>query len=194
MAVGISGRMLRVYLEYGAYHVYCGVFSEEDEKLYLWSNLFYLSKYYELLDTVFVVLRNKPLTVLHLWHHASVVYVCWLANQHQIIMGWMTCFQNSAIHIIMYYYYAQQSLSKRDFWWRRYLTSLQIVQFLSDIFSSIGYPYFLYYEIPCKGTVQAWMTANITGFTFFLLFLNFYFHNYTPNRPKKESALSEKQS
>lgn len=108
MAVGTAGRMLRVYFDYGAYHVYCGTFTEEDEKLLLWSNLFYLSKFYELLDTVFVVLRKKPLTVLHVWHHTSVVYVCWLANQHQIVMGWMTCFQNSAIHIIMYYYYGQQ--------------------------------------------------------------------------------------
>jgi len=178
MAIGVSGRVLTVLYNFGPYHLYCGTFSEEDEKLYFWSNLFYLSKYYELVDTVFVVLRKKPLTLLHIWHHCSVVYVCWLATRHQIVMGWITCYQNCMIHVIMYYYYAIQSLEKRDFWWRRYLTSLQIVQFVLDIFSSIFFPYFLYYNIPCKGTLEAWLVANVTGFSFFLLFLNFYYHNY----------------
>jgi len=181
MAAGVSGRVMRIWYNYGTYHLYCGIFSEEDEKLYFWSHLFYVSKYYELLDTVFVVLRKKPLTLLHVWHHCSVVYVCWLANQHQIVMGWITCYQNCLIHIIMYYYYAVQSLQKRDFWWRRYLTSLQIVQFVIDICSSMPFPYFFYNNIPCKGTIESWLVANVTGFSFFLLFLNFYYQNYRKN-------------
>jgi len=183
MAIGFSGRVISVLYNYGFYHLYCGIYSPEDEKFSLWSNLFYISKYYELVDTIFVVLRKKPLTVLHVWHHFSVVYVCWFATQHQIIMGWITAYNNCLIHILMYYYYAVQSLKKRDYWWRRYLTSLQIIQFIIDICSSVFFPYFLYYNIPCKGTLVAWSLANVTGFSFFLLFVNFYYHNY--QKPKK---------
>jgi len=146
MVVGISGRVISILYKFGPYHLYCGIYSDEDEKLYLWSNLFYISKYYELIDTIFVVLRGKPLTFLHVWHHASVVYVCWLANQHQIVMGWITCFQNCLIHVIMYYYYAMQSLQKRDFWWRKYLTTIQIIQFVVDIISSTFFCLFLIFR------------------------------------------------
>merc|ERR1711916_309936 len=34
--------------------------------------MYYVSKYYELFDTVLMVVKHKPLTVLHLWHHAVI--------------------------------------------------------------------------------------------------------------------------
>lgn len=106
-------------------------------------------------------------------------------------MGWITCFQNATVHILMYYYYAmmvsntsvhhvnsEQSWQKKDYWWRKYLTSIQIVQFVLDICTSLPFPILLYYGIPCRGTIRSWVIANVTGFSFFLLFMDFYRKNY----------------
>jgi hypothetical protein len=188
MAVGLTYRVIHIAMNYGLFSLYCGASVEEDDKLMFWTNIFYISKYYELLDTLFVVLRKKPLSFLHVWHHCSVVFVCYLGNYQEIVMGWITCFQNSLIHVLMYYYYSLQSMGRRDVWWRRYLTTLQIIQFVIDIVTSVFFPYFYFVGIPCRGKLEAWLVANVTGFSFFLLFLDFYSQNY-----KQESGKQKKE-
>jgi len=151
MLLGVTGKILEVLRYHGIFKLYCGVNEEEDLELFIWANVFYVSKYYELLDTVFLVLRKKQLTFLHVWHHMSVIFVCWLACKDDIVMGFITSYLNCGIHVLMYYYFAMQSYNPRkDIWWRKYLTSLQIVQFLIDIFTSVFFGYFYYYGIPCK--------------------------------------------
>ncbi|EAL70227.1 hypothetical protein DDB_G0274669 [Dictyostelium discoideum AX4] len=41
---------------------------------YYWSYIFYISKFYELLDTVIIVLKKKPLIFLHVYHHCKTVW------------------------------------------------------------------------------------------------------------------------
>lgn len=83
--------------------------------------VFLLSKIYEAVDTVILILNGKPLLLLHLWHHASIL----LAFYHGLFTGagfWIG-FVNSFIHVIMYMYYARISWIKP---FARYITSLQI--------------------------------------------------------------------
>jgi len=35
--------------------------------------------------------------------------------------------------VVMYYYYARTSVIKKRVWWKQYLTTMQIVQFIIDI-------------------------------------------------------------
>eukprot|EP00566_Odontella_aurita_P026723 CAMPEP_0113531926 /NCGR_PEP_ID=MMETSP0015_2-20120614/3766_1 /TAXON_ID=2838 /ORGANISM="Odontella" /LENGTH=178 /DNA_ID=CAMNT_0000430813 /DNA_START=160 /DNA_END=693 /DNA_ORIENTATION=+ /assembly_acc=CAM_ASM_000160 len=47
--------------------------------LYYWSYIYYLSKYYELLDTALQLARGKPPPhfFLHVYHHAVVLFMAW---------------------------------------------------------------------------------------------------------------------
>ena len=87
MYSGVLKWAVTTFMKHGLYAVYCGspVF-EEDFDLMWWENLFTATKYYELLDTVFLVIEKKPLSFLHVWHHASVIPMCWFATHQSIVM------------------------------------------------------------------------------------------------------------
>jgi len=119
MVVGVTVRVLKIFLEEGAYHAYCGTANPfHDQPLMWWGFVFYLSKYYELIDTLFLVLKKRPLSFLHVYHHAIVLVLCWLAMNQQIVMGWFTVFNNASVHVIMYYYYAEQARGSGPIWWQ----------------------------------------------------------------------------
>ena len=96
--------------------------------------IFVISKFVDLLDTVFFVLRKNfhQVSVLHVMHHSLVPINCWLGLKYvpSESAAFMP-FINSFIHTIMYSYYALSSLGpkmKPYLWWKKYLTQMQIIQ------------------------------------------------------------------
>ncbi|KAF0770044.1 elongation of very long chain fatty acids protein 4-like [Aphis craccivora] len=94
---------------------------------------FFLSKIFDLLDTVFFVLRKKQshVSFLHVYHHVNMVVTTWtflrfIKGQQGALCGIL----NALIHSIMYSYYFLSALGpqmKKYLWWKKYLTRLQIV-------------------------------------------------------------------
>ena len=78
----------------------------------------------------------------------------------------------------MYYYYALQTMGIAV-WWRRYLTSLQIVQFVVDIAGTLSWPYGYYTEGYCSGSIGAHIFGVWGLGTFLYLFVQFYKAEYT---------------
>jgi fatty acid elongase 3 len=99
-----------------------------NSRVFFWALVFYLSKYYEFIDTVILALRKKPLTFLHVYHHLVTAGVVYLLVIGQVSLTWLLVFLNSTVHTFMYYYYTV-SLLGSTVWWKKYLTSGQIVQF-----------------------------------------------------------------
>lgn len=96
--------------------------------------LFVMSKFIDLLDTIFFVLRKnfRQVSALHVIHHSLVPINCWLGLKYvpSESAAFMP-FINSFIHTVMYTYYALSSLGpqmKPFLWWKKYLTSMQIIQ------------------------------------------------------------------
>jgi len=164
LALGIGYQMLKTYRNYGLYASYCGVNREWDNQLGFWVNWFYLSKYYEFVDTIILVLKKRELGRLHVIHHSITGIISWLAMDAEIIMGWITAFNNSVIHVFMYWYYFKQTLGY-TVWWKKYLTSGQIVQFVIDTTTSYPFLYLWLTGQPCRGNMTSWVCANIGVYT-----------------------------
>ncbi|CAG2170180.1 unnamed protein product, partial [Oppiella nova] len=79
----------------------------------LWAILFALSKVLELFDTIFLVLRKKPVIFLHWYHHVTVLMLCWYAYTQNSSTGKWFTLVNYSIHSFMYAYYAVQSIGLR---------------------------------------------------------------------------------
>lgn len=72
--------------------------------------LFCLSKIPELVDTVFVVLRKKPLIFLHWYHHVTVLLFCWNSYVTESGAGHFFASMNYTVHAVMYFYYFLQAI------------------------------------------------------------------------------------
>ncbi|ETO22438.1 GNS1/SUR4 family protein [Reticulomyxa filosa] len=73
-----------VYDLFKTYGVGASLTNGEFEKLYdgpygYWSHLFYLSKFYEFVDTWIVILRGKRPLFLQVYHHTGAVLGMWLS-------------------------------------------------------------------------------------------------------------------
>lgn len=97
-----------------------------------WMWLFYISKYYEMVDTAILFQSNKTSTFLQMYHHAGAVIACWLVSISESSSGWIWVVLNSFIHSLMYCYYALTVFGVRPPF-KRVLTFLQIGQFFSGL-------------------------------------------------------------
>lgn len=98
--------------------------------------IYWVVKLIDLLDTVFFVLRKKQnqVSFLHVYHHAGMVVLIWhgtkyFAGGHAVFTGAL----NSFVHVVMYSYYFITSLNpeyKKNIWWKKYITQMQLIQFL----------------------------------------------------------------
>ena len=68
-------------------------------RLFFWSYVYYLSKYYEFLDTVLLAVRKKPMSFLHVFHHATVVGMAWLWVDQVQSLTFIGIMANTLVHV-----------------------------------------------------------------------------------------------
>ncbi|XP_063378760.1 very long chain fatty acid elongase 7-like [Cydia fagiglandana] len=141
--------------------------------------VYYFSKLSEFADTIFFVLRKKKGQVswLHLYHHSLTPFEAWLlvkfiAGGH----GTFSNIVNNMVHIIMYTYYMCSAMGphmQKYLWWKKHLTTVQLIQFYMVLFHSIsalffdcGYPRIIAFGLVLHSTI------------FIVLFTNFYIQAY----------------
>ncbi|KAF8520763.1 elongase of fatty acids ELO [Hysterangium stoloniferum] len=157
--------------------------------------LVYLSKFYELIDTVFLALKKKPLVSIHVFHHAATPLLGLVVLNSKIVMVWFLIMVNLAVHTVMYYYY-YASAGGHKIWWKRYITTIQIGQFVLD--AMVGYfvayaylasNYFPRFPAPAEcsnsGTGLGHLYSCVLVTIYFFLFNSFYKNNYNSGAPSK---------
>ncbi|VDM55177.1 unnamed protein product [Angiostrongylus costaricensis] len=92
----------------GIYFSFCYSCHPNDVAAF-WSFLFAISKVVELGDTLFIVLRKKPLSFLHYYHHAAVLVYTVHSGAENAAPGRAFITMNYFAHSAMYTYYALTS-------------------------------------------------------------------------------------
>ncbi|XP_046420712.1 elongation of very long chain fatty acids protein-like isoform X2 [Neodiprion fabricii] len=154
--------------------------------------LYFICKLVELLDTVFFVLRKKQrqISFLHVYHHAMMPMCGWIgvrfvAGGHPTLLGVI----NSFIHIIMYSYYMLSAMGpevQKYLWWKKHLTSMQIIQFCI-IFVHNAQMMFNDCKFPKQLTVLLLLNAS----AFLYMFGSFYVKNYMKNVSSNPQKLAK---
>ncbi|KAF8516150.1 GNS1/SUR4 membrane protein [Hysterangium stoloniferum] len=165
----------------------------------------YYIKYVELLDTVFLVLKKKPLAFLHVFHHSATAMLCYTQLNGRTSVSWVPITLNLTVHVLMYYYYYATAGGRR-IWWKKYLTAMQITQFVIDLvavyFASMylvlpRYSYFsssYFPNLPSPGTCSGSEGAAIFGCSlltsYLFLFISFYRNTYKKSRVSKGKTVN----
>ncbi|KAI7828394.1 fatty acid elongase [Kickxella alabastrina] len=154
--------------------------------LFMHTYLFYLSKFYELIDSVIIILKGRKASVLQIYHHAGVIMVMYFANYYCSSASVFIVWENAGVHTIMYTYYALTVIGISPPG-KQYLTSLQIFQFLFG--QSVAVMYML---IPgCETASQRTWVWILTAYLLPLiyLFVQFFVSTYKkPVAPKQKKA------
>lgn len=151
--------------------------------------LFALSKYLELLDTVFLILEKKEIIFLHWYHHTTVLAYTWFSLVILTPPGAIFAVVNTFVHTIMYWYYYLSATGYRAPW-ARVVTVIQLSQMIVGIVTSSTWSYFYLTGVKCPMThPNTYMVSSLVIYvTYFLLFLQLYIDRYHGPRAKAAAA------
>ena len=131
------------------------------QKLQFWLYIFYISKIYEFGDTFLLCFTMRKVIPLHWIHHILTLVITWggMYSTHSVMA--IAMLFNTGVHVIMYAYYAYRIVNPNYFaWWKKYLTTIQMVQFVLNL---IGLAIWTYMEyslgMDCAG--EAWLAVAV---------------------------------
>ena len=135
--------------------------------------MFLLSKLWESLDTVLLILKNKRPIPLHLVHHCTTYWAFYSGGYCTsfFIIG----FLNSVIHIVMYTFYSGVDWIKP---YAKYITSMQIVHLTCGAISNV-----YSYRHPIHVLTPMYSVTNfMLCMTYMLMFVVFFANRYNKNK------------
>lgn len=91
---------------------------------------------------------------------------------------------NCGIHVFMYFYFAAAAAVNYQPWWKKLLTSAQIVQFLLVFLSIVLFLLTRWLGYDCKGETWIVLFSQGVNMIFLAFFIRFFIDSYT--RPKKQ--------
>ncbi|KAL3106936.1 hypothetical protein niasHT_020039 [Heterodera trifolii] len=153
-----------------------------------WSLLFAVSKFVELGDTLFIVLRKRPLIFLHYYHHVAVlVYTVHSGTEHTA-PGQAFITMNFVAHSVMYTYYALTVYGlKLPRWVSMSVTVIQTTQmFLGVAVSSFVLKLKMMDRIRCQQSTANLYLAFTIYITFAVLFVQFFVNAYLRKEKEKK--------
>ncbi|XVF00720.1 hypothetical protein REPUB_Repub04eG0025800 [Reevesia pubescens] len=150
--------------------------------IFFWAYIFYLSKIFEFMDTLLIILSNsmKRLSFLHVYHHSMVVIMCYMCLDSAQSSFSMVQVVNCAVHVVMYTYYLMCTLGMHPKW-KKLVTDFQIIQFW---LSFLTMAMLVFYHFTGSGCSGIWSWCFNAAFIISLLFLFSDFHAKSYNSAK----------
>ncbi|KAI6220341.1 Elongation of very long chain fatty acids protein [Aphelenchoides fujianensis] len=185
---------LRVISKHGIQHTYTHISEiQTDRTSGYWCFLWIVSKIPEFVDTFFIVLRKKPLMLMHWYHHALTGYFAfhtfYMDNAYMVWVVWM----NYIIHFAMYSYYGLRAMHVRIApWIAQTITTSQMIQFIITIVWMFHAQWMLATGQKVAATPYGLFLGQFMMWTYLVLWIRFYYQSYFAKGGKKYVAHQNK--
>lgn len=198
----LAEQLVPMLSQHGLYYAVCDTGSWNQRMITLYY-VNYLLKYFEFIDTMFLVLKHKKLTFLHTYHHGATALLCYTQLLGGTSISWVPILLNLAVHVIMYWYYFLSTCGIHA-WWKAWVTRTQILQFVVDVafiyFTTYQKVVFMYWpnsHLPfsedCSGTLVAHLWGGSILTSYLVLFILFYEGNYPKKKGGKKVSRGKKR-
>ena len=136
--------------------------------------LFGVSKFFEFIDTIFVVTRKSQLEFIHWYHHIVTCLFCWHGSYVGRSGGYYVL-MNLSVHAIMYFYYGLYAIGNKMLYpYRKLITIIQISQMIGGCY--IVHNWFTNCQKNSTKSEHANMiVAAVMYFSYFILFIKVFF-------------------
>jgi len=146
---------------------------------YVWTILFVVSKFVELLDTFFIIAHKKPLIFLHWYHHITVLLFSWVAFQERtpstVFFGPM----NACVHSVMYGYYFLMAMKMKPKKFNAiWITVCQLLQMVMGTTVSVMSLYFFMTDETCANKKGSLIASFFMYGSYLYLFSAFFYERY----------------
>ncbi|KAL3111138.1 hypothetical protein niasHT_008963 [Heterodera trifolii] len=159
---------------------YCNVLQYTEGNNGYWVWLFITSKMFELVDTIFLVLRKRPLMFLHWYHHILTMMYAFYSYPITPAFNRWGIYLNYFVHSYMYSYYFMRSMK-----WRvpgvmaKFVTTIQIWQFIISVAILCHLGWLVFVEnVSCDLDTRVFTVAVAMDVSYLILFINFFLHAY----------------
>lgn len=140
----------------------------------------------DLLDTIFFIALKKHshISFLHVYHHVTTMLVAFVVTRYiQVKQAVIYAGVNCCVHVVMYTYYFLTSIGLKPKW-KKFVTSFQIMQFLSLIILTC--------VLVCKQTNSKYLFFSVYSLFQCVMYLYLFGIFYIKNYSRKMKNLSEK--
>jgi len=160
----------------------------------IWVFLFIYSKLFELVDTLFLILRKSPVILLHWYHHASVLLYCWHSYSVRIGTGLWFAAMNYTVHAIMYFYFAlSQCGDKARKFAKKFamlITAMQLTQMVIGIIVTVSSVVYHASGKVCYVSLVNSVLGLVMYSSYFVLFLQLFLDHYVFKKAEGKSKKS----
>lgn len=180
--VSFVGMTYVVFVKHGGRYgsASCTAIAEDSDYVRL-VEAFYLSKYVEFADTLFLVVKGKQVSWLHYVHHIGISFGMGISFHAGTEATWISVLLNGFIHTFMYAFYMACLLGFRPKG-KMVLTVMQIAQFFVGLRIMWDYK-----SVPCFREDPASMAVFVYTYAYVSLvivfFCNFFLQSYLFGRP-----------
>ncbi|KAI1304144.1 putative fatty acid elongation protein 3 [Halotydeus destructor] len=154
-----------------------------------WTVMFMLSKIPEFVDTLFIVLRKKPLIFLHYYHHVETCWLCFFGYPFYAPNARWAVLLNYPVHSVMYTYYALRALNIRTpKSLQMSITILQTLQMFIGVYVTVST-----FREPCDNDFRTIYAGIFTYSVYAFLFSKFFYQSYFGKRTISKSEVNNNE-
>jgi hypothetical protein len=196
-ALVVIPHLMRHMVSHGLYESICAEPTwYTDGAVGLGLHMFILSKFPELLDTVLLVVAQKPVIFLHSYHHVTVLVFCWSAYVRNASAGIWYCAMNYFVHSVMYAYYAAMGIKSARSVTAKFaifITSAQILQMVVGTAVTFYTVYAKWRGYQCHMEKSTQVLGCAMYASYLVLFVSLFRSKYQRKHFSKCSEILEKK-